>query len=184
MSSITRPDENIAYHAARLLLLIQFAGTRGTKTKPPAIEGRTRLAKLDFFLRYPAYLKRAATQFGKVLTLPELGVVRDEELDTVESRMIRYRFGPWDEVYFPTLAYLIGKRLVRVDASNRTERFELTPSGLDLAKKLGSSDEFADLTTRAKTVYALFSRMNGSAIKDFIYRHFPEVAGESSGKAL
>lgn len=182
--SITRPDENIAYHAARLLVLIQYAGTRGTKSKPPAIEGRTRLAKLDFFLRYPAYLQRAAKLFGKVPSLPELGVTRDEELDTVESRMIRYRYGPWDEVYFPTLAYLIGKGLIQVDASNRTERFELTAQGLELAKKLGGSEEFSDLTLRAKTVYSLFNRMKGSAIKDFIYQHFPEVAGETSGKAL
>jgi DNA-binding PadR family transcriptional regulator len=87
-------------------------------------------------------------------------------------------------VYYPTLAYLIGKGLIQVDASNRTERFELTEQGLELAKELGGSEEFSDLTLRAKTVYKLFCKMNGTKIKDFIYAHFPEVAGETSGKAL
>ena len=39
---------------ARLLLLIE-AFSRGIKT----LEGRTKLAKLDFFLRYPRYFHRA-----------------------------------------------------------------------------------------------------------------------------
>jgi hypothetical protein len=57
----TRTTENLAYHAGRLLLLISLCGKpRNMKSEIlPGIEGRTLLAKLDFFLRYPSYLRRA-----------------------------------------------------------------------------------------------------------------------------
>jgi hypothetical protein len=43
-------------HLGRLLLLMEaFGGRKGNQP----IEGLTKLAKLDFLLRYPAYLERA-----------------------------------------------------------------------------------------------------------------------------
>lgn len=49
-------EENDNLHLARLLVLLKaFSGRDGTKT----IDGLTKLAKLDFFLRYPTYLERA-----------------------------------------------------------------------------------------------------------------------------
>ena len=48
-----RRDAN--YHQARILLLIDaFAGRTGS------MDGLTKLAKLDFLLRYPAFLERLA----------------------------------------------------------------------------------------------------------------------------
>src|SRR5438445_13586516 len=86
----------------RLLLLINTF-TTGTKS----MEGRTKLAKLDFFLRYPAYLERALVILGPVdFSVPE------EERGNIEATMIRYRFGPWDPSYFSLLGVLIGKGLV------------------------------------------------------------------------
>jgi hypothetical protein len=43
--------ENLAYHAARLLILIGHSGKpQGRSDLLPAIKGRTLLAKLDFFM--------------------------------------------------------------------------------------------------------------------------------------
>jgi hypothetical protein len=42
-------DSIVEFHAARLLLLINFCGTAGR------IDGLTKLAKLDFFVRYPDF---------------------------------------------------------------------------------------------------------------------------------
>lgn len=44
------PDDAVDFHASRLLLLLNLCGTN----PGPGIEGRTKFAKLDFFLRYPA----------------------------------------------------------------------------------------------------------------------------------
>jgi len=44
--------EDLAYHQARVLLLV--AGVSRTKGNNGKLDGLTKLAKLDFLLRYPA----------------------------------------------------------------------------------------------------------------------------------
>src|SRR4051812_10653551 len=79
---IPEADESIEFHAARVLLLIYYVGETSTKK----ISGRTKLAKLDFFVRYPTYLVEAARiKHVKTSIAP---VARPESL------MIRYKYGP------------------------------------------------------------------------------------------
>ena len=42
-------DDITEFHAARLLLLFHVCGTKGQ------IDGLTKMAKLDFFVRYPSF---------------------------------------------------------------------------------------------------------------------------------
>src|SRR6266542_2886055 len=99
-------DEPLSYHAARLLILILRCGKpRSDPSLRPAIEGRTLLAKLDFFLRYPAYLQKASVILNRPLREPDLGVATATESNTVESHMVRYLYGPWDHIYYTVLAY-------------------------------------------------------------------------------
>lgn len=178
-------DETVAYHAARLLLVIALCGTpQGGSARLPGVKGRTLLAKLDFFLRYPAYLARAAEIEGKRLDTDELGLSSPDEVNTVESRMVRYRYGPWDHVYYTALAYLIGKNLVRVELEGGTETFRLTDLGREIAAELANDPAYTDLAQRARSVYRLFNRFSGSRLKDFIYRHFPEVVGRKLGATI
>jgi hypothetical protein len=78
-------------HLGRLLVLIDvFAGRRGDQT----IDGITKLA--DFLLRYPSYLERALL----ARNAPEAAArVEEFERNSVEARMVRYKFGPWDYRY-------------------------------------------------------------------------------------
>jgi hypothetical protein len=69
---------------ARLLLLINAFTTRTR-----GLEGRTKLAKLDFFLRYPEYLSRAL-EIRTARPAPETSM----STGALERGMIRYRFGP------------------------------------------------------------------------------------------
>ena len=56
LETSARLEENADLHIARLLILIgTFSGMKGNKT----VNGLTKLAKLDFLLRYPIYLERA-----------------------------------------------------------------------------------------------------------------------------
>jgi hypothetical protein len=75
---------------ARVLLLID--GFSRKKTGPRTLEGRVKLAKLDFLLRYPKHL-------ATVLASRGLRDAQRDELDQqdspLESRMMRYRYGPW-----------------------------------------------------------------------------------------
>ncbi len=94
-------DDNITFHATRLLLLIKVSGR---PVSNPRIEGRTKLAKMDFFVRYPQFLNKAAS---KLLSSADYEEVKSQLVvnPTVESHMIRYKYGPWDKKYYLTLAY-------------------------------------------------------------------------------
>jgi hypothetical protein len=46
-------DDIVEFHAARLLLLMRICGVSGR------IDGLTKLAKLDFFARYPDFFEAA-----------------------------------------------------------------------------------------------------------------------------
>lgn len=181
-----RAGETLAYHAARLLLLIHFCGKPrgGRGSDLPGIEGRTLLAKLDFFLRYPVYLRKAAAILKKKLTDENFGLSADSEVRSVESRMVRYLYGPWDYIYYPTIAYLIGKELVTVEIRRNVEIFRLTPKGQDVAKKLAHESVYTDLAQRADTAYHLFNKYSGSRLKEFIYANFPEVVNRDVGALI
>ena len=190
---VTRPriaakhmEENLAYHAARLVLLIRWSGKprKSRSARLPGIEGRTLWAKLDFFLRYPAYLKLAAQILEQSFSDEELGLVPDDETRSVESRMVRYLYGPWDHIYYPVLAYLIGKNLVTVELNRNVEVFRLTQEGMELADRLSTDPAYISLVQRANTAYRLFNKYSGTRLKDFIYEYFPEIVNREIGAII
>jgi len=164
------------------LLLIYFCGKpRGSH---PAIKGRTLLAKLDFFSRYPKFLKLAGQQLDKQLSNNELGVNDPTELETVESAMVRYRYGPWDHNYYVVLSYLIGKGLISVTSEDRIEAFRLTDLGETIAEQVSKESAYEDLSNRMKTIYRLFNRFGGVRLKDFIYEHFSDILDLNFGATI
>lgn len=179
------PPDGLMYHASRLLLLIYWCGRPQDKTAVilPGIEGRTLLAKLDFFLRYPYYLRQASKITQLKVSNEDLGLENDIEEKSVETRMIRYLYGPWDSIYYPVLAYLIGKGLIEINKKNgrSTEIFRLTLEGYEIAKEISQDSAYMDLTKRARTVYHAFNKYNGNSLKDFIYKNFPEVVSRKIG---
>ena len=107
-SVTTAVEDNDLFHMSRLLLLINaFASA----SREGSIEGLTKLAKLDFLLRYPSNLERALTARG---AKPEEARVMDYERSNVEARMIRYRYGPWDFRYRRFINLLVAKGLAHV----------------------------------------------------------------------
>jgi hypothetical protein len=173
--------ENIAYHAARLLILIRFCGKpRSDPALFPGVEGRTLLAKLDFFLRYPIYLKRASSILNNV----DVSTISQDEINTVESRMIRYLYGPWDNVYYQVLAYLIGKGLIVVNKKGNTEVFQLSVKGMEISEEIALEPSYADIVSRANFVNRLFSKYNGNRLKEFIYQYFPDVVNKDIGEVI
>jgi hypothetical protein len=178
-------DETIAYHAARILLDIRHVGSpQRSFARLPGLRGRTLLAKVDFFIRYPTYLAKAAairsSQLGIRVDMPPMGA----EAHSVESHMVRYLYGPWDDVYFNVLAYLVGKRLIRVEVDRGVEIFRLTAGGFEAANRLSATADYAPLARRAVTVAALFPRFGGTALKEFIYTNFPEVISRKLGATI
>jgi hypothetical protein len=156
-------------HQARLLVLLRaFAGPKNTAT----VAGLTKLAKLDFLLRYPTYLERAiAKRKGQVTKVG----VRNEERLSVESRMVRYRYGPWDDRYREILNELVGLDLAHVTVRGRTVHIGLTDRGLETARALGESRAYEDIARRASLLKTTLN-LSATGLMRFVYETFPEIA--------
>jgi hypothetical protein len=164
VSSLDR-DEDV--HIARILVLIKAF----SREDAPAIEGITKLAKLDFLLRYPSCLKTALVARGvPVKSIP----VDDFERLTIEASMVRYRFGPWDHRYRRFLNILVARRLIAVRTDGRTIQIDLTQAGAALAEKLAATDGFSRVFERAVLLRKHLD-LKARALMEFIYEQFPEL---------
>ena len=101
-------DDILEFHAGRLLLLLSTCGgSTGT------INGLTKMAKLDFFVRYPDFFSAAVAE----------GLRRKAtRTDAVEAAMVRHHYGPWDKRYYHILAYLESRQLINVNAGEKLHR--------------------------------------------------------------
>jgi hypothetical protein len=159
---------------ARILLLID-----GFTTPTKSLEGRTKLAKLDFFLRYPQFMKRALS-----IREPDSDMlVRQEERQNIEGRMIRYRYGPWDPSYYAILGRLIGKGLIEPTPESRGIGYRSTARGKNVASELAKEASWQETSDRIRLLKKHFN-LSGTSLKNFIYEHFPEVTGASWGQEL
>lgn len=168
------PDDVTAFHAARLLLLLDICGD-GTSRR--SLEGSTKLAKLDFFVRYPAFLARAheaLQQRGEEVTTRYVA----DRTHPVEAPMIRYRFGPWDPRYRQYLAFLEARQLIRVSQGARgTKKVTLTAAGRHLAHTVEADPSNAAILTRARAMVGNLATWTGSELKDFIYDLLADEVG-------
>lgn len=157
------------FHATRLLILLATCGSGS----PKRISGRTKLAKLDFFLRYPGFLTRALDVLrARGQHAPEYAAESPES----EAPMIRYRYGPWDPRYGDFLAVLESRGLVRV-VGTRVDSIELTAAGTRLAWRLMERDEFGELRVRGDALAPVLATWTGTALKNFVYELFPTEVG-------
>lgn len=168
VQTIADLDDLPELHVARLLVLIEaFA----EDDRGGAIEGLTKLAKLDFLLRYPIMLERALEAKGHSIRSVQL---EDHERYSVESEMVRYRFGPWDHRYREFLNILVAKGLVTISIEGRTVVITATKQGRDSAKQLVSDQLFEQYSRRAKLLKMHFD-MKATNLMRFIYETFPEI---------
>lgn len=164
---VTSLDRDEDVHLARILVLLKAF----SRTASPAIEGITKLAKLDFLLRYPSCLEKALLARGvPVKNIP----VDDFERLTIEARMIRYRYGPWDHRYRRFLNILVARRLATVRTDGRTIQVDLTPLGAALANKLAATPGFARVYQRALLLRNHLD-LKARALMEFVYEQFPEL---------
>lgn len=164
-------------HLARLILLLDaFAGEDGEGS----IEGLTKLAKLDFLLRYPVMLDRALQAKGKSAREVQL---EDHERQSVESTMVRYRFGPWDHRYREFLNILIAKGLVNVSVEGRKIVILLTESGRIVADRLALDPVFEPYARRSTVLKRNFD-LTATNLMRFIYQTFPEIVTMRANESI
>jgi hypothetical protein len=163
-------DDILEFHAARLLLLLKLCGTKGR------IDGLTKMAKLDFFVRYPRFFAEASKELGE---FPEEGPL------PVESAMVRYRYGPWDHRYYHVLSFLEGTRLIEVSRIGKTFRLKLTEQGATTAARLEKKSSFQELALQMRQVKKVLGNKSGSTLKKIIYETFAnEVTNREHGEVI
>lgn len=170
-------ESSDSFHMARLLLLLKSCSGRSNKP----VEGIMKLAKLDFLLRYPSCLVRVLEALGKE---DDAQKISEEERNTIEARMIRFRFGPWDSRYRRWIGLLVSKRLAQTFVDGRTVKVQLTPEGVELANSLSTKSEFSDLAARSKLVSAAVGIYPATKLKNFIYDVFPEIVQMKWGEDI
>lgn len=159
---------------ARLLILIDTFTTPTT-----SLEGRTKLAKLDFLLRYPDRFRLALQRRAPSEEWPE-EISADP---TIEGRMVRYRYGPWDPSYFALLGRLVGRGLITAVPGSRTISYRTTDEGRAVARGLRATPAWQD-TAKLTTLLKRHFNLTGTNLKTLIYENFPDIAGASWGKLL
>ncbi|HAH48514.1 MAG TPA: hypothetical protein DCM07_27460 [Planctomycetaceae bacterium] len=158
-------DELLEFHAARLLLLFRFCGTANR------IDGLTKMAKLDFFVRYPQFFDRACEV---------LGFPAKSTSESVESSMIRFHYGPWDDRYYHILSFLESRGLLEVSKHKNAYRLTLTESGKSAANEMAKDSSFNTLIEQMKLVKKTLGKKAGSALKNLIYDIFEKEVGQRS----
>jgi hypothetical protein len=178
-------EEDDDLHLARLLILL---GTFVGKNQTGSVEGLTKLAKLDFLLRYPTYLERALEARKKVIAAENIkpkeeAAVQEHERHSVESAMVRFKFGPWDHRYRRFLNLLIARGLATVTTEGRTYHISLTVAGIAKAQELMNLVDNKELSNRTRVIKRHFN-IGGTSLKDFIYETFPEIVSLRLGEEI
>ncbi|MBH0245688.1 hypothetical protein I3W98_26980 [Streptomyces cavourensis] len=161
--------EDLAYHQARVLLLVdavsKAAGHAGK------LDGLTKLAKLDFLLRYPALAAQVLDDLSVSdrrlnLSSEELAAPTD-----VEAPMVRYKYGPWDDRYYAVIGALVGRGLLRY-TKGRKGSVALAPTkeGRRLAEQMSKTRDWRALSERSEAIAAASAGKTGNALKDLIYQ--------------
>ncbi len=176
LNELAALEDSDSLHLGRLLLILKAMSARD-RLHP--IAGLTKLAKLDFLLRYPVFLQRALAAKNVSTKSVEL---EEYETRSVESSMVRYRFGPWDSRYRRFLNLLSAKGLVRVAVEGRTVVIFLTEEGSRKAEQIAELEPFRKLENRAKLLRHF--DMTATNLMKFIYTTFPEIGSLRPGKAI
>jgi len=170
-------EKDDALHEARLLLLLFHAGQRGDGS----VDGITKLAKLDFLLRYPTYLERLLRRIRtRVPRVP----MEAYEAHTVESKMIRFRYGPWDSRYRRWIGILVGRGLADTYLQGRTVHIRLSDTGKNVANALTSDADFSLFNERCELIARTVGSLSGTRLKDLVYGVVPELSGMAWGEEI
>ena len=163
-------DDLLEFHAARIILLVYYCGV-GKR-----IGGLTKIAKLDFFVRYPQFFFDLCKRLGKIVEV---------NTSTTDSTMIRYHYGPWDKRYYHVLPYLEAKNLLKISRIKNQFQFQLTEHGVLAAKELSEVKEYAPIIDHMKAVKRELGNKTGSSLKRMIYEMFEdEVAKKPIGTSI
>lgn len=166
--------DDLAYHQARVLLLTASVCSAAGHARK--LDGLTKLAKLDFLLRYAALAPTVLDRLDLADARLHLSAQEVAEPAEVEAPMIRYKYGPWDDRYYAVIGALVGRGLLRY-VPGRAGSVALAPTaqGRRLAQQMAASAQWAEITDRCEAIAEASSGLTGTALKDLIYQRLSDL---------
>ena len=158
---------DLAVQQMRVLGLIhEVSAVPGNAKK---LDSLTKLAKLDFLVRY------GEVRPGVLAVLQGLPAPEEKPLKS-ELPMVRHKYGPWDDIYYPVIGALVGRGLAKyVKSRNRGVGLSLTKSGDELFALLIENEEWSRTVEEIRLVALEFGEFNGNRLKDAIYATIPKA---------
>lgn len=174
VSELVLLREDLAYHQARVLLLV--TAVTNAKGHGGKLDGLTKLAKLDFLLRYPALATVVLDHLDAQDPRLHLSTEDFAAPTDVEAPMTRYKYGPWDDRYYAVIGALIGRGLLRYTSARKgSVAVAPTASGRRLAAQLADGDRWAEIADRGTAIAEASRGMTGNALKDLIYQRLADL---------
>lgn len=166
--------DDLAYHQGRVLLLVRaVAEEPGNAGK---LDGLTKLAKLDFLVRYPALAPVILDELEE--SDPDLHIDAADLRDptAVADPMTRYKYGPWDDKYYPVVGALVSRGLLKY-ARGRQGSVALAPTaaGRALADDLSTDASWQTVNDQCRAVARAAAGLTGNALKVRIYERLADL---------
>lgn len=166
--------EDLVYHQGRVLLLVRaVASEPGNAGK---LDGLTKLAKLDFLVRYPALAPVILDELDEANEDLHLTRADLAEPTQVSDPMTRYKYGPWDDRYYPVIGALVARGLLRY-VRGRKGSVALAPTALGrrLAEDLATDPTWSGVDDQCKAIARASAGMTGNALKERIYGRLADL---------
>jgi hypothetical protein len=115
---------------------------------------------------------------------PEDVAVEDRERTCIETKMIRFRYGPWDARYRRWLGLLSSRGLVRLAVEGNTVVIGLTDAGRTVATSMKDNPLFVELARRSDITVKAVGAMSATRLKNFVYEAVPEITDMKWGDEI
>ncbi|GAA2530643.1 hypothetical protein [Winogradskya humida] len=166
--------EDLAYHQARVLLLVTAVSAEPGHARK--LDGLTKLAKLDFLLRYPALASVVLDPLDPRDPRLQLDDEDHREPTAVEAPMTRYKYGPWDDRYYMIIGALVGRGLLKY-ARGRQGSVALAPTaaGRKTAAEMAGTTQWSEIAGRSQAIAQASTGLTGNALKELIYQRLADL---------
>ena len=178
LTNILKTNKDFSLDMARLLILFDVYSKRKDDN---FIHGITKVVKLDFLLRYPTALEKALKRKKRDTKLLK---IKEYERHLVESTMIKFKFGPWDNRYWSILSTMESMDLISVMKIDNVTSFKITPLGEEVVQGLNNYEEFKDYFKRSITINSVFGGLTAKGLVQKVYELRPELRNMKFGEEI
>ncbi|MDQ0090114.1 putative type IV restriction endonuclease [Paenibacillus anaericanus] len=161
-------DERDELHIIRILVLIYTL--IGAKKDKVTIE-LTKLAKMDFLLRYPSALDSALLNLYKQKDVS----ITEAEKNNIETNILSFRFSPWSSDFRRLMVLLNAKSLIKWEQRGKYLDIYHTPKGIELFKEVLKFKEFESMIKQSQAIKTNISNLSGLKLDSLLSKVLTEL---------